>query len=1132
MAGEIWDKPETYPTTTAFDTAEGAPLDHASAPGALVSFNDAAIRESQRARGVLYASQDSELVEGGKANLWRRALYAEWKRFSELQFLAIGPHGWDIGYDVYYDDPALINFANVHTFAAAGSGHTWNVSWTPGSNDDLRSLSSAPNELKDADGESYDPPRYWHWAGQPGLVLLVNRAATFGMVQVYDIEFTGANTATITTDPRRVMPACDGYIWLIREHETPAFPFGQLFPTIAQTVSPVQCRHAVQVAHSSFASFKASNSSAYTCAGIHGAAGATWYCARMDGAGTDLSKFVGAEGRCNNTLCSNYSAITPWVPGALDFSNFLLASGKYVRVPFPGAATYDNALMIGRDLWAGICSLIGMKTGYYADGLYLAWCHYFGEGYLSYRTGEKTEEGYDQFQNWEGKQAALRAAGGVENDAFWPWGGAGGLGNEATGKVDPAGGASPTLRLLVQDTARTPAWIFEKAIGFRRVGIRGFDDGDGNTSYPSGYGESMVQRARPRKYTSQFFVHPHGAGTIYAEDNKIVFYATSQPLIGTSGFPYNLIWYIPRFGDSSISPEARKVKTVSGTIATATISGNLLTVDFELECVTYYIFGFQELLSRTFDCGGGVVCGDNARELHNPASGRGMGDRQAKIFPGDKVNFGTLPGLTCVSAVAYDEAVDETAEAPIGDVAPVGISQYAFVNYAHRDRAKFALEGMSGEMVRAALVELPGLPITNVSHSAISPPSFNYMGASTGYAPILKLVANRITVETLTPTADYIFDPNSGGFFVNTSSWPPGLYNLHMEGWVFDARKTHPCETAQHMRRIIDKVCEGYMDGDSLGALNTLQYFEGVIGLGNPHHIDITPSTAYYNTEKDWVSWSPGAFGSGTPKSWFRVLNTPENYDWVSGFFDQNIQELPYYCGISLGGGFDQMKLRYRNQLISPVTLRPLQRCSKAGLKTAVIDVSLETATLTRRVWDYYVGGGDFYSSTSEAFSAFNLRALAVRDLGGTVPYKRYEFLGDCGVGAVGALAPIEIDGVTYQRGTLDITDCVKKAYDIASFDDGVYLLLLFAPGIGDKPPSGEIGNAQDFIDLWSGVMNDAGDWPDEVHQITWELKYNAAQFSNYRVQFDPDELDNGPNLHFNSEGHAAMPNLLFSPAP
>lgn len=43
-------------------------------------------------------------------------------------------------------------------------------------------------------------------------------------------------------------------------------------------------------------------------AGIHGAAGATWYCAKMDQAGTDLSLFVTHAGRCHNTLCPNYSA--------------------------------------------------------------------------------------------------------------------------------------------------------------------------------------------------------------------------------------------------------------------------------------------------------------------------------------------------------------------------------------------------------------------------------------------------------------------------------------------------------------------------------------------------------------------------------------------------------------------------------------------------------------------------------------------------------------------------------------------------------------------------------------------------------------------------------------------------------
>jgi hypothetical protein len=1135
MAGELWDKPDPYPNTPAFD-AEGAPVDHAAASGALVNYNDATNREAQRALGVLYAETNGEIVEAGIANLWRRALYAEWKRVSELLFLAVGPVGWTPIWTIS-GDYGITNFANVHGFVATGSGHTWHVTWTP-PNDDLRSLSSSPNEIYDEFGESYDPPRYWRWAGQPGLVLLTERWAAYGMVEVYDIVFTGTGSATITTDPRRDLPACDGWVWLIREHALPSFPFGQLYPTIAETTSPVQCRHAVQAAHSGFASFKTTNPSAYTSAGIHGAAGATWYCAKMDQADTDLSGFVAAEGRCNKTTCPNYSAITPSVPGPPDYSYYpndfnyyLLASGVYIRELIAGGGGGAN-LVIGRDLWPGMASLIGMKTGYYATSLALTYCNYniYGEGFVHYRTGNKTAAGYDEFLSWEDYQQKLRDADTEETDAFWPWGGSGGIANSATGKVDAAGGASPADRLLVQDAARTPGWIFEKAIGFRRVGGRGFEQGTGVTSYPDGWGEAMVQRARPRKYTSGFFAHPKTSGTYYSEETMLVFYATPQPLGGDSAFTFDTTWKVPRFGEIAATPTTRKGKAVSGTIASATISGNLLTVDYELGSETCYYAGV-ELPSCTFDCGGNVVCGDNAWEISNPGSTRRMGDRQDKLYPGDLVAHTGLPALTVVSAMAYGGSVDATADAPIAALMVVGLPHYVYNNHAHRDRVIYALEGASGEVVRAALATLPGRVITSATHGAIAPPSFGYTGAATGYAPVLKKVTDKATVATLTPGTDYVFDPNTGTFYVNRTGWPSAsCLNFHAEMWLMDARQTYPCETAQHMRRITDKICEGYVAAGNLGSeVLRLNYFEkrdslgaGMIYVASPGSIAVGGSEPYEVTPVDFS-------GTAGSRSWHRMRYPTAT--WTTGLFAMSSEkEPPYRCGIIphlMPGKVNH--LGYHLDLASMFPITPLVRGGATAIKTATINLDVMNGLLDEWQGDLTVEGGlvETINTQTDDVSLMRLRGIVVKleDDG------RYSFIGDAGLSDGGTLAPIVVDEITYYRGTLEITTMLKASYALALAQPNCHIMLFWAPPTGGVEGNEEIGNFLDWILSWSETFDEDGE-PLTGHAHYFSFSYDSMSDSSPMVQFDPDYLSGGPDLHFDSTGHVSMPDLLYDPGP
>jgi len=383
-------------------------------------------------------------------------------------------------------------------------------------------------------------------------------------------------------------------------------------------------------------------------------------------------------------------------------------------------------------------------------------------------------------------------------------------------------------------------------------------------------------------------------------------------------------------------------------------------------------------------------------------------------------------------------------------------------------------------------------------------------------------------VEALIRGLDYEWDPNTGIFYVKTQDWPAcSRCNLHSEQWIMDARKTYPCETAQHMRRILDKICEGYIEANTVGASISLDLqFGNVNEIGGWGAMILFAPTTFDDGEGG-VGWSSFVIGPDVlPVNAYQLPFWNAGHTWT-----------PKFCvfgAISnqIGTSWGPTPLQYfkaihvnRFNAFSPVGM--LRRGGATAIKAATINVEIGAGILTTNKRDYKVGEYDTDTSTpSTDLSAMKLRCIIVKDnKDGT-----YTYVGNSGLSPTGTLAPFVVEGITYYRGTLDCTALLKGAYDLFYTDSDLLLLFTLAPESATDAATSSIGSATDWIEKWEGTYDEETETTTEFHFWGKSLEYGSLVIGQVMVQFDKDYLDGGPNLHYDSTGHAAMPNLLYEP--
>lgn len=1156
MAVEIWSPISTYASSPSIDTLDGYP----EYPGYTSEprfFNTAPIREAKRIRGVDFRNdtsgliqRDVDIIENGRFDEVRRTMYQAYKRLMRLHFLALGPmFGWKSG---SYAGDSYTNFAFRYSFAATGSGTSIDIEWDPTdpNDEDPRALTRDENEDS---GDDFDT------AIQPGLGAMDDPNGHFGIATVLNVEFLGTQSdglehAKVTLD-KALNTLRTGYLYVLREHILAPYPAFWL------DVNGIDyCKHAVKVQHDVFKTFAEQYPTEDMAAGVDG----YWYCAMMNDSDTDLSGF---SEQCSYTACPNYAKRANYFPTAADVSQLFLARGRYEKQEAPGSETWKY----GRDDWEGLFQLLGFPIGYFTGGMYLARKDYFAADAvrfyassggqteepvygLFWRTGDELTSGYDEFVSFAEYQVKRLDAGTDEQDDVGP------ISQMAAPSAAPTKNDPAEYGALLTRGGWTPGYDFEDAIGVRRLQSIGFK----KTEIAAGDGEAGIQRIMPRRYATTTF-RPDVAGTYDDPESEIraIVYASPQALsTDSSAFTYTVRVLLPRFGGQrGVNPDfyqntqhTKQVagSDVTGTIASATLidgdsdgENDTLELEFELGSVStaYPITATtpDSVGHTSFDCGGNVVCGENAWEICNPDSEREFGDRQSRLYPGDLIEFGdsALDGirLICIGAKAYGGSTDGSATAPRDD-APY-IPEYVRTNYAKQDIARFSLEGHAGAVIREWIEDGNGVgsSISKVAHGAHGPATRYYDGSViASMVPEVKKVVGATATDIASNT---VWDPAEGALYIDASTWGSDYVRIWFSGYVGDTRKTYPCEVAEAMDRAVVAACDGYIkttlatedkilslrivDTDSAGT-----ELHGNCPIMDPGVKANYPSMTsgddfdYWDVDDSPVIWEDAWDSNNDPQQeWTLTDDTDDSTLHVVGV---PMPSVNFEWG---GGTTPWYGLVYHNSA-QIVLLEFANRWRKADIRKAYLEVEMEDVTLTHGKY------------TQNAYDSCNGETIDAIDM---LRFMLIEITYDDATDHVTNISPIETSleinadkvtesGTDYWRGTIDVTDLVKELCDqpgaVAGSGETTSVAFMIC-GTENPPTLGVDGTelARRWVPEWRVDFDSNGAYDAWVE--TYYMEFKKASIGALYIQPEPSAMVTGADYNMNAETHADAPDLLRS---
>ncbi|MEN6337006.1 MAG: hypothetical protein ABFE01_22345, partial [Phycisphaerales bacterium] len=376
------------------------------------------------------------------------------------------------------------------------------------------------------------------------------------------------------------------------------------------------------------------------------------------------------------------------------------------------------------------------------DAAWVEKISYAGWAALVYPTGA-TVNGFDEYLTYPGLLAKRRAASIEEEDniglfAQFP----------SLSKKDPSGGVSPTNRVLRTDA---PGRDFEAKTAVRRLGTWG---PDAPASF-GGNGVRHVQRARPRVYYSPAFS--------LGVDTE----STTETYFNSNDGSGKVVWRLPQFGDRKANPITVKTKSIAGSLAAYSISGDVATLEFALGEITVTHGTNNPPSETTFDCGGNVVSPQQTREVDNFASGAQFGSRQEKITPGDVIQFTGSGKVHVIGSVAFGGSVQAGARNPptIG-----GVPLYVINNHDRRDVVYVSLQGASGAAFRLWLSGGGGDVWQNGAAYSVDDIVTDGLG---NY--FICLVSNAFAIRSFTLGDTYasnetVWDANSDTYYYNTDA--------------------------------------------------------------------------------------------------------------------------------------------------------------------------------------------------------------------------------------------------------------------------------------------------------------------------------------------------------------------------
>jgi hypothetical protein len=1119
----IYETPVSQPVTPPVRIAEGYPVPpvftiqevFGSVP---VGYPDK--REVREFLGVNYLVDgvrvSADVAEGGRFNDTRRQIYRAYQRYVRWLFLHVGvvdglPFAAD--YDVGGSPTATLR--KTWTFDAAnvagvGNEHKVLISWTAASDNDARAM----DRLSDGKADT---------SIMIGDLVADDSDEAYGAGQIIDIEWHGFDdpthsaTLTLVGPPMNFERSDEAYI------SRSNLPY--LMTAISLRYESAVCKHAIRRSDNSFPSFKTAYPIDYVSDGIAD----EWFCAKMNDPTALIDTF---EAFHINTDCPLYANHDQYLPTAYHISEWLLSLGYYLKMVSLEGGTADNNFRIGVVNYPGILQLGGVQVGFQAYSNQLRTKDSSFVGIARYKTGETTADGYTEFLNFSEIQE-VRALTGVESDAgtFLD------LFTTVPDKYDAAGGASSSSRLLIDDADRTPGNTFCQSMGVRRVMARQPDQGEmdpglsyGDRGTVAGFGTDQVQRVRPVRRTSLSFTKGVAVGPIGKQTTVQVW--TSTQTLPSSGEDYDIKLTVSRINDNASDPSERVAKGVAGNAANVLFAGDLMTVEFAM-------FDYQFSRPDTFDqpdifnlasIGGGYVIGELAHTITNPGDGGGItgiyvSDPERLVYPGDVISFDHDDvrdiTLTCLSAKPYSGSVDAAAIAP--HVGAPGIPEYVRDNYNKRDVAIFEISPQNGEVIRDFVTGIGAteqdIPIDYVGHGAVAPPTIDVDEAATGYVPVLKKTLKATGTTTTVPDTQYLWEPNTGALYIDSSTWAAGDYVLFVELFVFDARKVYTCELSSAYGSLINSLCETYHR--TALALSDSDYRllidDDAPSVGTSVHTMTSPLEV---TVAPYVPWD---LDDGVEHQTERVGNTiTRTYmdpfaasSFVIGC--QGLREEPFN------------EFLYQNQIMAfdMSILGDIGRWRADDVAEAFLELSLENAVITQEydilTWspelDPIVDTGTTTLSEIElTMTLFSKNSGTDFDLEST------------GISVPTPTTIINEGGIDYLRGTVEITHIVK--YMLDNFTDPLieYLLVI---GAGELP-AGTLSiddlAAGWIVEFYSTREGD-GDPPYNEGMRSNQITYDEATIGFTWIKTAAAELENGPENPRTALGQLIdAPDLTYEP--
>lgn len=1040
--------------------------------------------------------------------------------------------GWLAGGDGY------INYTLTYGYSASGSGTSITISWAArGASNDPRALSHWPN-WSDSGVEYLGPGNgYWnngeqvypqdlHYAAtslEVGSLVLDERNGWAGAATLLDWKQTSDTSALLYLDRPLANPIFQ--VWVFREQVLPALPVMPLWPSPVERTSPMWCRWATQTDRQCVASLANAAPTLPASTAIYATYdGATltdcWYCAKADQVNVDFSLFRTHQGKCRNTACPYYEALTfahcttpdGWTWQQL--MGYLIASpGVYTRQP-PNMAG-GLSLTLGRNGWTGpLASAGAMGQNYYQRDLGLASQRFDANGIIRRKNGTLAS-GFARLENVDEAVGRYLEGGAAPNNDR------NGLLEEIArvaslaplSRRSQSGGASPTDRGLV---ALEPGASWLSIVNVDRPPSVECGEGD-KTPATAPY----TQRVRPRVCVSSTIALPatrvdaQGVdefsyrGTTY-RNTAWRTWATPQSSFG-GAFSYDLVFAIPRFGENASAPTTRYEKAVdAANVYQVPQDGPTWWIEFEIGSDTAAYRGLDlSYLTWPISLGGNVVGGPLWQRNNSPAAARRYGDPERLLYPGDTIQFADaddnlLPPVIVTYAKAFggqDWQLPDATEitTPTGQPLGCGALQMPFTPFGLGDRIEVAVR--CAEMSEAefiAALQAGGCKIHKVWHGAVAP-------VAAEYAPAFSAInLDTEAVVELVDGTDYKWDPATGKCYLNSSAWAAGNWRVRLDGYTFDCRQVMRYSDVDALEAIFEGVAEGYAGGGSIGSSfgairmgyangigsNWVPDFLNVDGFGN-----IVPGNYSYSNPSNIFCDSGGSIkpsGSAIYGS-EPVLFYPDTGSSYRIGCVIVPPTTPFYINpsrISIVSGY-----------FAPIYRINPPQVPSACISSALVDVTVSAGQKHR----YYYG-----DTPPSGSNVTNIDTATIGIVYVSLNENGSLNVSNVGGGSASSMVTTLEGGVYVTRGTMDITAGLRMAADIAATGndtDGFFALMLLGPVAFPEDASNALGFLKTFTESWefSGEYSSGtGEFVNTAADVlTYEFTYNGISFGSIRVKYD-----------------------------